>query len=68
MSKNIRVLNAGPSVLMIDSAGHSLEGSASAEVDPEDAVTARHLEAGRLIRIEEPKTSKRTTSESGDSK
>lgn len=67
MSKNIRVLNAGPNVLMIDSAGHSLEGSASATVDPEDSITARHLDAGRLVRVEEPKTTKRTT-ESGDSK
>ncbi|WBF78981.1 hypothetical protein SEA_BOLT007_13 [Arthrobacter phage Bolt007] len=66
MSKNIRVLNAGPSVLMIDSAGHSLEGSASADVDPEDPIAARHLEAGRLIRLETPK--KKTTPESGDSK
>ncbi len=54
MSENIRVLNTGPNVLMIDSVGHSLGPGEIREVSPEDPETARHLEAGRLARVEEP--------------
>jgi hypothetical protein len=67
MSENIRVLNTGPNVLLIDSAGHSIAGGESATVSVEDPETARHLDAGRLIRLETPrKTTTKKTSESGD--
>lgn len=70
MSEKIRVLNAGPNVLMIDSVGRVLDPGAAGEVAPEDPETSRHLDAGRLIRLEDPTppTKKTTpkTSESGD--
>lgn len=74
MSEKFRVLNTGPNVLQIDRAGHSLAGGETAEVSPEDPDTARHLAAGRLIRLEDPaptpdrKTKTTKTSESGDNK
>ncbi|QKY79779.1 hypothetical protein SEA_BUMBLE_13 [Arthrobacter phage Bumble] len=71
MSEKFRVLNTGPNVLQIDRAGHSLAGGETAEVSPEDPDTARHLAAGRLIRLEDPadrKTKTPKTSESGDNK
>ncbi|WNO25835.1 hypothetical protein SEA_ALTADENA_13 [Arthrobacter phage Altadena] len=73
MSENIRVLNTGPNVLLIDRAGHSLAGGETAEAPSDDPETARHLSAGRLVRVEDPRPTRKkktttTPSESGDNK